>query len=92
MTLSWRKYFAAVLRDIPAFIAHMLIVFPWLRSLTSLVSWVLETTTSEQHTPPQPMSNSTPSHPGKPPRSVGSFNCRHGALLIVAAQGRAAVA
>ena len=37
---------------ISAFIAHMLIVFPWLRSLTSLVSWVLETTTSEQHTPP----------------------------------------
>ena len=39
------KYLPAVLRDIPAFIAHMLMVFPWLRSLTSLVSWVLVTTT-----------------------------------------------
>ena len=51
MTFSCRKCFAAVVRDMPAFIALMLIVFPWLRSLTSLVSWALETTTSEQHCP-----------------------------------------
>ena len=34
-----------VVRDIPALIALMLMFAPWLRSMTSLVSWVLLTTT-----------------------------------------------
>ena len=45
MALSCRKYLPAVLRDTPAFIAHMLMVDPRLRSITSLVSWLRLTTT-----------------------------------------------
>ena len=45
VTLFWRKYLRAVLRDMPDFIALMLMVFPWLRSMASLVSWVRVTTT-----------------------------------------------
>jgi hypothetical protein len=43
-TLSCLNYFPAVLRDIPGFIAHMLIVLPCLRSMTSLVNSVHVTT------------------------------------------------
>jgi hypothetical protein len=38
MTSFCRKYLRAGLRDIPAFMAFMLMVLPWLRSKTSLVS------------------------------------------------------
>jgi hypothetical protein len=41
----------------------------------------------QQHPPPRPVSNSKPSHPGKPPVSVGNFNCRQGVILIVAGHG-----
>jgi hypothetical protein len=64
---SCPKYFPAVLRDIPDFIAHMPMVFPWLRSKTSLLSLDLVTATRKQHPPPRPASNGIPPNPEKPP-------------------------
>ena len=61
--------------DIPAFIALILMVLPWLPSKTSLVSWVLLTTTrSCIRSPGRPQSARRITPENHPIR--GSFNCR----------------
>jgi len=70
---------------VSAFIALMLIVLPWLRSLTNLVSWVLVTTTQSRTRHFNQCQTACPFTPETFP-SVGSFNCRQGVTLIVVAQ------
>ena len=60
-------------------------VLPWFRSFTSLVSWVLVTTTQSSTRHPDQRQTAPAVPPRKTSPSMGDFNCRQGGIIIVVA-------
>jgi hypothetical protein len=81
--ITWE--FAGEWRDIPALIALTLMVRPCLRSKTSMVSWLLLTTTRSCTRRPGQRQSARRITPENHPIRV-SFNCRQGSMIIVVAQ------